>query len=160
MLRLAGALCISGAAMAAGMSAAGMLRARVIQLEAFAALISHIASQVESFRAPLDAIFAEYESAVLAKCGFLAALRAHGGSEALRISAARLYLTRAETAERARFFGGLGRHGAAEEARHIAYYEARIGAMAQTARSEFAARARLCRALGALAGVMLAVLLL
>ena len=54
----------------------------------------------------------------------------------------------------------LGRHGAAEEARHIAYYEARIGAMAQTARSELAAKARLCRALGALAGVMIAVLLL
>jgi len=160
MLRLVGALCISGAAMAAGMSAAGMLRTRVMQLEAFVALSSHIASQVESFRAPLDAIFADYENAVLARCGFLAALREHGGSEALRMSAARLYLTHAETAELEKFFDGLGRHGAGEETRHIAYYEARIGAMAQTARAELAAKARLCRALGALAGVMIAVMLL
>ena len=160
MLRLVGALCIGGAAMAAGMSAAGMLHTRVMQLEAFFTLISHIASQVAHFRTPLDAIYAAFENAALEKCGFLAALRMHGGSEALGMTSARLYLTRAETAVLAEFFGGLGQHDAGEEARHIAYYEARIGAMAKTARSELAGKARLCRALGALAGVMLAVMLL
>ena len=114
MWRLTGAACICIGAFAAGMSAAGMLRLRVEQLEALVRLIAHIGAQVESFRAPLDAIFAGYESAVLARCGFLDALRKQGGSAALRDCGGRLYLTDAEAAELAKFFDGLGRHGAGE----------------------------------------------
>ncbi len=160
MPRLIGAVLIFAASSAAGLSAAAMYRLRVEQLEAFARLIVHIGAQINSFLAPLDRIFAAYDNRMLAKCGFLEALRRDGGEAALTACRRRLYITETELDELKKFFMGLGRRGADEEARHCEYYEKRMSAMASKARSELAGKIRLCRSFGMLIGIMLAVILL
>lgn len=160
MLRLMGAAILLGACTMAGWSAAAMLRLRVEQLEAFVQLISHIEGQIAGFRAPLDRIFAGWENRRLEQCGILGALRDGDSTAAIRACEARLYLTGAEKRELSSLFEGLGRRGIDEETRRLAYYSKRIGGMASAARGELAGKMKLCRAIGILAGISAAVLLL
>ncbi len=160
MLRLMGAVLIFAASAAGGLTAAGVYRVRVLQLEAFHALIVHIGRQIDGFLLPLNLIYAEYREPILEKCGFLTALCASGGEEAVDACRHRLFLTDSELGLLKAFFGGLGRHSAEEEARHCAYYLTSIGELAKNARGELAQKIRLCRAFGMLFGIMLAVILL
>ncbi len=160
MLRLIGAALVFAACGMVGWQTAAMFRLRAEQLEAFARLISHIGAQVDIFRAPLDRIYAAWGDRVLEACGFLAALREKGGPHAMRICGARLYLSPTETAELTKFFSGLGQCGADEEMRHIAFYEKRIGEMSAATKNELVGRMKICRCLGVLAGLLLALLFL
>lgn len=160
MPRMIGALLILIASGAAGFAASRLFYQRVLQLEAFTRLISHIAAEIDSFSSPLDRIFAGYRDETLEKCGFLPALRRSGGAAALDECGGRLYLTAAERAELVKFLGGIGRRGRDETARHCAFYEKRLAALAQSARGELAGQMKVCRTLGLLAGAMLAILLL
>ena len=160
MSKLIGAVLIFAACTASGMSAAAVYRQRVIQLEAFTALIAHIGAQISVFLTPLDHIYAEFRNAALEKCGFIGALKAVGGVSALDECRRRIQLTDDEVYELERFFAGLGHSSAQEEARHCAYFEKRIGELAASARGTLASKMRICRVFGMLTGVMLAVMLL
>ena len=160
MTRLFGAVIIFFACSAAGFSASKMYSRRVKQLEAFSSLISYIGQQIHGFLTPFDRIYATAKSSALEECSFLNVLRQNGGVEAMRICRKSLHLTDGECAELERFFEGLGHHGADEEAKHCAYFEKRIRNFAEAARSELPMRGRVCRTIGMLFGVMLALVLL
>ncbi len=151
---------IFAACTAAGFSASSLYSRRVRQLEAFAELISYVGSQIEGFLTPLDRIYASFQSRTLDECGFLATLRQGGGGEAMEACSRTLNLTANERNELVRFFDGLGAHGVHEASRHCAYFEKRIGELAVAAREEYRQRGRVCRTLGMLLGLMLAIILL
>ena len=159
MIRLVGALLILSASVTLGSAAAHMYRRRVWQLDAFYALISHIGAQIDGFLLPLDRIYADFHSRELEDCGFLALLREYGGERALALCRS-LVLTGDELEELTKFFSGLGHHAADEELRHCAYFEKRIGAMVSQAREQLAKKGKLCRALGALFGILCTVILI
>lgn len=160
MLSITGAVLIFAASFAGGLTAAELYRMRVLQLEAFYMLVTHIGRQIDSFLSPLDLIYAEYREPILDKCGFLKVLCTKGGETALGVCRHRLFLRDAERALLEAFFSGLGKHPAMEEGRHCVYYAERIGELAKGARGELAKKTRLCRAFGMLFGIMLAVILL
>lgn len=151
---------IFAACTAVGFFASAMYKRRVRQLEAFAALVAYIGAQIGGFLTPLDRIYASFENRTLDECAFLAALRQSGGVAAMEVCRRSLNLTQDERDELERFFEGLGRHSADEEARHCAYFERRIGELVAAARAEHASKGRVCRTLGMLFGLMLALLLL
>lgn len=160
MIRLLGAIMIFFACSAAGFFCSSTYRRRARQLEAFTALISHIGAEIDSFLAPLDTIYASFDNRTLEECSFMTALRENGGVVAMQICRRSLSLTDSERAELERFFSGLGHHAAGGEAKHCAYFEKRIGELADTARSEYASKGRVCRTLGMLFGIMLTLVLL
>ncbi len=159
-VRLMGAVLILTASSMGGIITAGMWKKRVLQLEAFHELIVHIARQIDGYLTPLEKIYAEYDSTVLSRCGFLEALREYGGVMALEECRRSLCVSDSDISELAEFFSGLGRHSAKEEARHCAYFERQIGDIARKAKDELAAKTRLCRGFGILLGIMLAVILI
>ncbi len=160
MIRLLGALMIFAACTAVGFFASAMYARRVKQLEAFAALISYVGAQINGFLTPLEQIYATFESRTLDECSFLTALRQSGGVAAMEICQRSINLTRRERDELECFFEGLGRHSANEEARHCAYFEKRVGELAIAARAEYSSKGRVCRTLGMLFGLMIALVLL
>ncbi len=160
MIRLWGALMIFAACTAAGFSASAMYARRARQLEAFTALISYVGAQINGFLAPLERIYATFENRTLEQCSFLAELRQSGGVTAMETCRRSLNLTQSERDELKAFFVGLGRHSADEESRHCAYFEKRIGELAATARAQHSSKGRVCRTLGMLFGLMLALVLL
>ena len=158
--RFVGAVLIFTACTSMGISASAMYKRRAAQLEAFVLLITHIGAQIDGFLLPLDRIYANFKNRTLEGCGFLDALQKNGGVAALSECRRRMNLGDDEIGELEKFFVGLGRHAADEEARHCAYFEKRIGELAASARGQLAQKTRLCRAFGMLVGVMLAVVLL
>ena len=160
MTRLFGAMIIFLVCSAVGFSASKMCSRRVKQLEAFASLISYISAQIEGFLTPLDRIYATAKSPVLDECSFLKVLRQNGGVEAMHMCRPSLSLTDSECAQLERFFEGLGHHSADEETRHCAYFEKLVRGFAETARTELPSKGRVCRTIGMLFGIMLALVLL
>ena len=160
MIRFLGALMIFAACTAVGFSASAMYLKRVRQLEAFVQLVSYIGAQIDGFLTPLERIYASFENRTLEECSFLVALRGQGGVAAMQICRRSLNLTKNERGELLRFFEGLGQHSAYEEARYCAYYERRIEELAKAARAEYPSKSRVCRTLGVLLGLMLALVLL
>ena len=160
MIRLIGALFIVGASTSLGFCASAMYRERARQLEAFVLMIAHICAQIESFLLPLEEIFATFGNKTLEKCGFLAALRAEGGVEAMLVCRERLYLSDEERGEIEKFFLGLGHHSPDEEMRHCSYYEKKISALSARASERILEKTKICKSFGLLSGVMLAVMLL
>lgn len=158
MTRLFGAVIIFFVCSTVGFSASKMYSRRVKELEAFASLISYIGAQIDGFLTPLDRIYATAKSDTLE--GFLKILRQSGGTEAVRLCSKSLHLAHGEYAELEHFFEGLGHHSADEEAKHCAYFEKRIRGYAENARKELPAKGRVCRTVGMLLGVMLALVLL
>ncbi len=151
---------IFAACTAAGFSTSSLYLRRVRQLEAFAELISYIGAQIESFLMPLERIYDSFQSRTLDECSFLVVLRQSGGAEAMETCSRTLNLTANERNELVRFFDGLGAHGVHEASRHCAYFEKRIGELAAAAHEEYRQRGRVCRTLGMLFGLMLAIVLL
>ena len=160
MIRLLGALMIFVSCAAIGFSASSMYSKRVRQLEAFAQLISYIGAQIDGFLMPLERIYASFENRTLEECSFLTALREEGGVAAMQICRRSLNLTQNEREELLRFFEGLGKHSAYEETRHCTYFEKRIKELAEAARGEYPSKSKVCRTLGVLLGLMLALVLL
>ncbi len=160
MTRLFGAAIIFFACSAVGFFASKMYSCRVKELEAFAALVSYIGAQIDGFLTPLDRIYATVKNHVLEECFFLKVLRQSGGVEAMRMCRHSLHLTDGEYVELERFFEGLGHHDADQEAKHCVYFEKRIRGFAETARAELPSKGRLCRTIGMLFGIMLALVLL
>ena len=158
MTRLLGAVIIFFACSAVGFSASKMYSKRAKELEAFAALISYIGAQIDGFLTPLDRIYATAKSDTLET--FLAILRQSGGAEAMRLCRKSLHITHGEYEELEHFFEEFGHHSADEEARHCAYFEKRIRGFAESARAELPSKGRVCRTVGMLFGVRLALVLL
>ncbi len=148
------------ASTAMGMTVAEMWRRGTVQLEAFHRLVAHTARQVEGFLYPLDKIFSEYEDRVLEQCGFLDTLRRHGPENSVEACKNKLYISEADISVIKSFFSEVGRHTAHEEARHLAYYEKKLGELASKSRSELPSKVRLSRGFGMLIGIMMAVILL
>ena len=142
-----------------GFSAARMYRLRVGQLEAFLRLITHIRSQIDYFRAPLDSILEGYDDDILSACGFLLAARELGVSAGFESCRGRLLMTDYEADELSRFFSGLGHHSAGEESSHCAYFEKTLTDALGHEKNELSKRSKLCRTFGMLAGGLLAILL-
>ncbi len=143
-----------------GFSAARMYRIRVAQLEAFLRLISHIRSQIDYFRSPLDSIIESCEDERLSECGFMIAARELGVSKGFEACRERLLLTEEESDCLSEFFGGLGSHHADEESLHCEYFEKLIGEALGRERSELMRRSKLCRTFGMLVGFLMAVMLI
>ncbi len=141
-----------------GLFFSGIYRKRAEQLEAFRALIVFVGVQIESYRTPLDRIFTLYKNEVLDKCGFMGALCELGFERALEECSSRLFLTEAEISELRDFFINLGSYDGDNAVKHCAYYEKIFGSMSEKARTEVTPKSRICRALGFLTGIMLAVL--
>lgn len=159
-MRLFGAVMIFCACTLLGLSASAVYKRRVRQLEAFAMLIAYVGAQINAFLTPLDKIYASFENRTLDECAFLDALRRDGGVKALQTCRRLLSLTDGDISELEHFFEGLGRHSAQDEARHCAYFGERIGETLASARAEATSKGKVCRTLGALFGIMLAILLL
>ncbi len=160
MLKIFGGLLIICACTAVGFFAAAMFRLRVEQLEGFRGLVSYIGAQIGVFLTPLERIYADFKDTRLEACGFLALLQKGDGETAVRECRSKLLLTDTEINEAIKFFRGLGRHDAREEERHCAYFEKRFGEMCTAASAEAQSKVRICRTLGFLCGIMLAVILI
>lgn len=157
---LIGAVLVFGSCAVMGMYASASYRRAVRELEAFLCLIVHIRGQIDGFLMPLHSILAEYTDPLLEKNGFLPESRENGACRALEKVRNKLYMDDRCITELENFFMGLGLHSAEEEARHCSYYEKRIGELTKNARDALPSKGRMCRAFGALAGIMLAVILL
>ena len=160
MIRLFGALMIFLSCSAVGLLSAEMHSRRVSELEAFAALIAYIGAQIEFFLTPLEKIYVTVKDDTLERTSFLKVLREVGGVRALAICRHSLHISQNEYAELERFFEGLGHHSAGEEAKHCTYYEKNIRALATAAREQLPSKKRVCRSVGMLFGVILALVLL
>lgn len=151
---------IFAACASVGISASAMYARRVRQLEALEALVAYVGAQINGFLTPLDRIYASFENRTLEECAFLEVLRQSGGITAMQTCRHSLNLTENECRELEGFFEGLGCHSVDEETRHCAYFEKRIGELAAAARTQYASKGKVCRTLGMLLGLMLALVLL
>lgn len=143
-----------------GMNTAAFFKTRAASLEAICELIKHIGAEIDGFLTPLDSIYATFRHPLLENCGFLDALKTQGGETALEICGRRLCLCTQEYEQLKRFFHELGRHEAGSEAKHCAYYEAKLRELAKSAHDELRAKTRMSLSFGVLAGIMLSVILL
>ena len=159
-MRIFGAVLILASCAVSGAAVSGFFTRRAVTLEAFLGLITHVKNQINGFLYPLDSIFENYSEPTLERIGFLASLRKNGGEAAFGEYRGRLCLAENEERELEGFFRELGSHTAQDEARHCAYFEARIGELAKNARDELAKKKRMSLSLGALLGILIAVILI
>ncbi len=160
MIRIIGFIMIVSSCSAVGMTTAAFFRIRTETLEAFCQLIKHIGDEIDGFLTPLDSIYASFRQPLLEGCGFLYNLKTFGAEKAFSVCGRRLCLCRDEYDQLERFFRELGRHEAGSEAKHCAYYEAKLREFASSAREELRAKTRMSLSFGVLAGIMLSVILL
>lgn len=160
MIRLTGALFIIASSSLIGASVSRFYIQRVVTLEAFLRLMTHIESEIGGFLSPLDSIYASFRCPALEESGFIGCLMKKGGTAAINEYSRRLSLFDDEKELLLSFFGELGRHGAEGEARHCAYYKSKLAGLCETAKGEAASKKRLCLSLGVLFGIMLSVILI
>lgn len=160
MIKITGFVMILASCTVTGMLTAVFFKTRAAALEAFCELIKHIGAEIDGFLTPLDSIYASFHNPLLENCGFLYNLKTFGGEKALSVCSRRLCLCTDEYEQLKRFFHELGRHEAGSEARHCAYYEAKLRELAKDARDELRAKTRISLSFGVLAGIMLSVILL
>lgn len=160
MIKIIGFMLILASCTVAGMLTAAFFKTRAAALEAFCQLIKHIGAEIDGFLTPLDSIYESFRQPLLEGCGFLYNLKTFGGEKALSVCGRRLCLCADEYDQLNRFFHELGRHEAGSEAKHCAYYEAKLREFARIARDELRAKTRMSLSFGVLAGIMLSVILL
>lgn len=141
-----------------GFSVSGIYKKRTEQLEAFRNFIVFIGVQIESYRTPLDIIFSRYRNKVLDKCKFTEKLSEIGWERALNETSADFFLSEREMIELKNFFAHLGTFDGENAVKHCLYYEKIFSAFASKAKEEAIPKSKICRALGFLAGIMIAVL--
>lgn len=141
-----------------GFSFSADYRKRTEQLEAFRDFIGFISSHIEGYLTPVHRIFSLYENKTLEKIGFLDEIRKSGWNGALERCRGRLLLNEKEISDLGAFFSSLGGFDSASAVKHCAYFEKILGERSRAAREELPSRTKLCRSLGFVIGVMLAVL--
>lgn len=160
MTSVFGAVLVFASCAAMGAYAASLYRRAVEELEAFYDLAVYIGAQIDSFLVPLDVIYGSYTDKRLERVGFLQALRENGGTEALMAVREKLYISNEAAGELERFFSGLGRHGPNDEVRYCTACTGRLAEILKAEKEALGGKVKLCRAFGALFGIMLAVILL
>ena len=140
-----------------GVSFSSVFKKRAAQLEGIYSLISFIGGQIEGYRTPLDNILSSYRNKALDECGLCRSildLGFHNGIE----SCHGLLLSREQTVALIEFFRLLGTFDGESAVRHCGYYGKIFLELSEKARKEASEKSRLCRSIGVLAGIMVAVL--
>lgn len=141
-----------------GFFISSVYRKRTEQLEGFRDLISFTGAQIEGYLTPTHKIFAMFRNKALQKSGFLDDLQNRGWRNALDNCRGKLFLSERELDELGSFFSQLGTCDTESAIRHCNYYRQVFGELAVGARADLPSKTKLCRSLGFVIGVMLAVL--
>ncbi len=160
MYKIIGIFFVFFSCSACGFFISHMLYTSVRQLDAFCRLVKFIETQIDYYLTPLDRIFLEYEDKHLELCGFLPLTRNVGAVKALDECKNKLYLSSVQYKELKSFFSSLGTHSSNEEKKHCEYFYTRLRELLSEAEEVLAARERLSRSLGILAGIFLALILI
>ena len=141
-----------------GFSVSAVYRKRTEQIEGFRDLIGFTGGQIEGYLTPTHEIFAMFRNKALEKSGFLDALRRYGWSGARDKYRGKLFLSEKELDALDVFFLQLGKCDTDSAVKHCIYYGKMFDDLAAEARADLPAKLKLCRSLGLVIGVMLAVL--
>lgn len=160
MISVLGVFCVFASCTAIGAYAASVYKRAAEELDAFYCLVVYIGSQIDGLLMPLDRIYASYNDKRLEENGFLEALRRQGGTAALRETRHKLYMCDEAVAELEEFFEGLGQHSPYDEVRRCVASSERLSELLKAERGALGSKMKLCRAFGALCGILLAVILL
>lgn len=160
LFRVGGSLLLVGLSLYACYSFSLLEERRVRQTEGFLLLLRYIRTQIACFRATVGDIYTSFENRALTECGFLAALRRIGFSEAMNASRARLYLDEEELRLLSAFGEEIGQ-GYAEDALALCDYTvSEMEKAMEKRRAEAPRRTRVAHSLVMTGGLVLVFLLL
>ncbi len=158
--RIIGALLLVGAFCYVGFLFSCIQSGRQRRLECFLQLVRQIENEISCFQTPLDEIYGRFEGEALKKCGFIACLRAHGMTQALKEKRHQLCFSDEEFRLLLDFSAELGTSYREEQLRGCEYYRRALEDYCKRGRETLPARLKLCRSLAVTGGLLLVVMLL